>query len=136
MKDLNEQLRVSGVISVHSRGFGFLNGEMEGEPFSAFVAPPVMNRFLAGDVVSAQIVQGSDGRFSAEDLRLESRKRAVLFGEVTKRKGRLFLKTDGEVANTDWPLIGEAKPGEFILAQVDGDEAHLAWALDLSLIHI
>ena len=92
---------ISGTISVHPRGFGFLNFEMEGEPASAFVVPPDLNPFLSGDRVQATLIEEEDGRYSARDLRLESRVRAVVFGEVLRRKGGAWLKIDDEVANTD-----------------------------------
>lgn len=113
--------RATGTISVHSRGFGFLNEAGN----SAFVTPPDLNPFLAGDVVSAKITESEGGRFSARDVKLVKRQRTVLFGEVVRRKGRCWLKTDSEVANTDWPLEGNAKQGSYVLAQVEGDKAHL-----------
>lgn len=124
------ELRVVGSVTVHSRGFGFLNFQADEEQLSAFVAPPDLNPFLAGDLVSATVSQGEDGRYSASQLRLEKRDRAVLFGEVVKRREGLLLKIDDEVANTDWPLQGEARPGSQVLAAVDGSEAHLVRVLD------
>lgn len=122
--------RFTGSISVHSRGFGFLNIETDSEQLSAFVVPPDLNPFLASDIVEAQIQESEDGRYSASQLKLVRRSRSVLYGEVTRRKGHLWLKTDKEVANTDWPLDGEAKVGDFVLAQVDGNRAKLACVLE------
>lgn len=128
----NELGRVVGTISVHPRGFGFLNFEWDRGRGSAFIVPPDLNPFLSGDRVTAEIRTAEDGRFSAHDLRLESRHRAVLFGEVVFRRGGLWLRTDNEVSNTDWPLKGEAEPGDTVLAQVLGDQAEVAWVLDQS----
>ena len=123
--------KMTGTISVHSRGFGFLNIITEdGSPLSAFVVPPDLNPFLAGDVVEASIEETDDGRYTARDLQLLSRGRSVLFGQVTTRRGKLWLKTDDEVANTDWPLDGDASSGDYVLAQVEGKRAKLACLLE------
>jgi ribonuclease R len=124
---MTQLIRTTGTISVHSRGFGFLNFQgVDARAASAFVVPPDLNPFLAGDTVSADIQEAEDGRFSARNLELVERQRSVLFGQVVSRKGRLWLKTDDEVANTDWPLIGEVERDRFVLAQVDGNKAVLA----------
>ncbi len=121
---MKQSTRQTGTVSVHARGFGFLNFEpTRSLSGSAFIVPPDLNPFLAGDVVSAEITEGEDGRFSAHDLKLVQRQRSVLFGQVVSRKGRLWLKTDSEVANTDWPLIGEVEKDRYVLAQVEGDRA-------------
>jgi ribonuclease R len=111
---------VTGNISLHPRGFGFLNFPGAEGPESAFIPPPDLNAFLLGDSVSASVKRAEDGRSSATDLSLLERKRRHLFGEVVERRGRLFLLTDREVANTDWPLEGAANPGEFWLCRIDG----------------
>lgn len=116
---------VSGSVTVHSRGFGFLNFEHEGKPQSAFIAPPDLNDFLAGDQVRGRLKVESDGRYSANSLELEQRSRRRLFGEVVSRRGRLWLQVDREVANTDWPLKGDCKPGRYAVARVEGRKAVL-----------
>lgn len=118
-----------GTITVHPRGFGFLNFRRGDSDSSAFVSPPDLNPFLAGDTVEAEVVQGDDGRFSARNLRLVSRGRSVLFGQASSRKGKLWLLTDKEVANTSWPLRGKASPDDYVLAQIDGDQAVVAEVL-------
>jgi ribonuclease R len=125
-----DQSRVNGTINVHPRGFGFLNFHTDEGPDSAFVIPPDLNPFLSGDLVSAEITQGEDGRFTARGLKLEDRRRAILFGQVVVRRDSLWLKTDDEVANTDWPLVGEAEAGQFVLTQVKGDKAEVGFILD------
>jgi ribonuclease R len=125
-----DESRVNGTINVHARGFGFLNFHTDEGPDSAFVIPPDLNPFLDGDLVSAEIEEGDDGRFTARRLKLEERRRAILFGEVVQRRGDLWLKTDDEVANTDWPLRGDAKAGQFVLTQVKGNQAEVGFVLD------
>lgn len=115
--------RVSGAISLHPKGFGFLNFEQDGEARSAFVPPPDLNPFLAGDRVSADVKEGKDGRFSASGLELEQRHRAELFGQVIRRGSRLWLQTDREVANTDWPLRGKAEEKTYTICTISGNEA-------------
>lgn len=122
--------RVQGTITVHPRGFGFLNFQTDQGPQSAFVIPPDLNPLLAGDLVSAEIEEGEDGRYTARDLKLEERRRSILFGEVVSRKGKAWLRTDDEVANTDWPLTGEAETGQTVLTQINGETAEVAFALD------
>jgi len=113
-----------GRISVNARGFGFVK-VTDGRV--AFVAPPDLNPFLDGDEVQAHIVEGQDGRFSARDLRLQSRARTEVFGQVTFHGKQAFIRVDREVSNTDWPL--KALPGELaqegvrIVARLEGKEA-------------
>lgn len=126
----SEESRVFGTINVHPRGFGFLNFQTDEGPDSAFVIPPDLNPFLAGDLVSAEIEEGDDGRFTARKLRLEERRRSILFGTVVERRGDLWLKTDGEVANTDWPLEGKAKSGQVVISQINGKRAEVGYVLD------
>jgi ribonuclease R len=100
-----------GHISVHPRGFGFLNFEREdGSPASAFVAPPELNRFLEDDLVTARITTGADGRMNAADLVLVERRRSELFGTLVRRGGRAHLAVDRVVANTDWPFSATSGP--------------------------
>ena len=101
---------VRGRVTVHPRGFGFL--AIEGAPeTSAFVTPPDLNPFLEGDVVSARLVEGDQGRVSATDLSLVERSRSELFGSVTIRGKKPHLRVDRLVANTDWPLDEKAAEG-------------------------
>jgi ribonuclease R len=93
---------------------------------SAFVPPPELNFFLAGDEVRAAILRGPDGRASAQQLSLLHRSRTQLLGEVIKRRGRLWLRTDKEVSNTDWPLDAEEGPfshGDWVIAHLDEQRA-------------
>jgi ribonuclease R len=137
MIEPDDELTTNGVVSVHPRGFGFLNFELGGQPASAFIAPPDLNPFLSGDRVSARVEKRQDGRYTARELNLEGRSRAVLFGQVRRRKGRLWLDIDEEVANTDWPLLGQAEVGDYVLAQVESAGARVAEVLpadaDISL---
>jgi ribonuclease R len=115
---------VRGRITVHPRGFGFL--AVEGPtPLSAFVTPPDLNRFLDGDLVSARLTEGSDGRLSASDLGLVERPRTELFGTVTVRGKKPHLRVDRLVANTDWPLDESASAdlaeGTHLVAAIRGN---------------
>ncbi|MBK8252161.1 MAG: VacB/RNase II family 3'-5' exoribonuclease [Polyangiaceae bacterium] len=103
---------VRGRISIHPRGFGFVTADGN-EPQSAFVAPPDLNAFLDGDIVSAKWVVADDGRVSAQQLTLIERPRKELFGTVTYRQKKPFLRVDRLVANTDWPLES-SNPSLFI----------------------
>ncbi|MCA9545126.1 MAG: VacB/RNase II family 3'-5' exoribonuclease, partial [Myxococcales bacterium] len=124
---MNEHTRAVGVIAVHPRGFGFLDLETptgEGTT-SAFVPPPALNRFLAGDRVEARLVPQEGGRLMADDLVLRERRATALVGDVVSRRGKLFLKLDPTQANTDWPLLitGKApEAGECWVAEVEGDQ--------------
>ncbi len=116
--------RTEGVVVVHPRGFGFVELR-DGRP-AAFVAPPELNPFLAGDVVSASVTEGEGGRLTATRLELVSRARTELFGVVVSHGKRTFLKVDRQVANTDWPLTGAADPGDVVVAAIRGGEAEVA----------
>lgn len=112
--------RTEGVVVIHPRGFGFVE-LADGRP-AAFVSPPDLNPFLAGDVVSAVVTEAEGGRLTATSLELVSRARSELFGSVVSRGKRRFLKVDRQVANTDWPLVGDAEPGQAAVAVVRGAE--------------
>lgn len=119
---------VLGSINIHPRGFGFFAPKDAPKGDNAFVPPPELNAFLSGDIVRAKVNYMPDGRANACELVLEERTRERLFGEVINRKDSLWLKVDREVANTDWPLIchGEQpKPGENVVARIDGNRAIL-----------
>ncbi|MDI1449918.1 ribonuclease R family protein [Polyangium sp. 6x1] len=137
--------KTRGRISVHPRGFGFLVVEgstassstpgAQGRPTtpsapdpSAFIAPPDLNPFLDGDVVSARITSDASGRFFASELALVSRARAEVFGSVVLRGGKRYLRIDRSVANTDWPLdtTSELAEGTHVVAEVSGDRLVVA----------
>ncbi|MFO0745502.1 MAG: RNB domain-containing ribonuclease [Myxococcota bacterium] len=113
----------TGSVSLHTRGFGFL--ELDDAAGTAFVAPPELNLFLAGDRVRAgKITAAADGRLTASALTLVERRRSELFGTVVRRSGRTWLKVDRTVANTDWRLeappatLAELADGAFVLARI------------------
>jgi ribonuclease R len=118
--------RLTGRISVHPRGFGFLNFEGVGGEQAAFVAPPDLNPFLDGDLVSATVTVAEGGRATATLLTLVERGRTELFGAVTTRGRRRFLRVDRVVANTDWPFAEGAaeglEEGAFIVAALRGGD--------------
>lgn len=115
---------VRGRISVNPRGFGFLKIEGPGGETAAFIAPPDLNPFLDGDVVSATIAPSGPDRFTASGLALVERARGELFGSVTTHGKRRFLKVDRLVANTDWPFEEGAadglEEGAFVVCAIRG----------------
>lgn len=119
---------VRGRISVHPRGFGFLDVEGTPSPLSAFIAPPDLNRFLDGDLVEAQLTQGEEGRYTASGLRLLERWRQELFGTLVRRNNKPFLRVDRQVSNTDWPLEGasaDLPEGTTLVALIQDSKATL-----------
>ncbi len=121
---------VSGEVDVHPRGFGFLEFELPGDAslVSAFVPPPVLAGFVAGDRVSAEVAQQEDGRWAASKLELVARTRHRLFGEVAQRKGAIVLRPDKEVANSDWPLDTgdvDVANGDAVVARIEDGRAVL-----------
>jgi len=126
--------QVRGRVSVNPRGFGFLTvdaAEHAGpSPTSppaevvAFIAPPDLNPFLDGDVVTAELTPAEPGRFTASRLALVHRSRDELFGSVTTRGKRRFLRVDRLVSNTDWPFeegtADELVEGSFVVAALRG----------------
>ncbi len=117
-------VRQTGRISIHPRGFGFLNIESPEGETTAFITPPDLNPFLDGDLVSAVIVAADGGRTSATALALVERARTELFGAVTTHGRRRFLRVDRVVANTDWAFEeGSAEgleDGTFVVASIRG----------------
>ncbi|RKH48125.1 VacB/RNase II family 3'-5' exoribonuclease [Corallococcus sp. AB050B] len=115
---------VTGRVDVHPRGFGFLTVQKPGTPevLSAFIPPPELNPFFAGDVVSATVTASGEDRWTASGLTLVERTRAVVYGEVVSRKGAFFLRIDREVSNTDWPL----DPGTTAVQHNDAVVARIA----------
>ena len=126
---------VTGHVDVHARGYGFLvvPASDSGAALSAFIPPPELKPYLAGDVVSATVMVLEDGRWNASGLRLVSRPRQELYGEVVSRQDTLLLRVDREVAPGDWPLEPEGvalQPGDAVVARVDGDRARLLRRLE------
>jgi ribonuclease R len=120
----NTNAITSGRISVNPRGFGFLTYDLDQ---TAFVSPPDLNPFLDGDIVSANVVEGSPGRWNATNLVLLERTRTQLFGSVILGRGsRPYLKVDRLVSNTDWPLDDsplELEEALFVIANIEGERA-------------
>ncbi len=115
---------LEGRLTLHPRGFGFFTARHAGEVISAFVAPPLLNPFLADDVVTATVTTAPDGRSTATDLVLVRRSRSDVFGEVVTRRGAWFVKVDREVSNTDWPLVVSGEPpaeGRVVVARLGDD---------------
>lgn len=122
---------VTGKISVHPRGFGFL--ELTGDgPKAAFVAPPDLNGFIQGDEVRAELDAVGEGRFSARRLELVRRARHELFGTVLSRGGHLYLSADRQLTNRDWPLEASVPvaSGQCVVARVEVDRVILERVVD------
>ena len=103
--------RLTGRITIHPRGFGFLNFEGPEGEWAAFVTPPDLNPFLDGDRVSATVTTAEGGRSTATSLALVERQRTELFGVVTTHGRRRFLRVNRVVANTDWPFAEASVAG-------------------------
>jgi ribonuclease R len=120
--------RVRGRVSVHPRGFGFLNIDTPEGEIAAFIVPPELNPFLDGDEVSAEVLPSTQDptRFTATALALLERTRGELFGSLTIRNKRRFLRVDRLVANTDWPFEdGSAETleeGSYVVAEIRGNK--------------
>ncbi len=122
-----KEKRVTGVVTVHPRGFGFLQVEEPPERagVSAFLAPPDLRPFLTGDRVSAQLLPSGDGRWMAQAPSLQERSRATLFGQAQRRHGQWLLHVDREVAASDWPLhpgTEALSEGDWVVARIAGSE--------------
>ncbi|MGZ5971307.1 MAG: hypothetical protein ACXWP4_26740, partial [Polyangiales bacterium] len=101
--------RLEGRVSVHVRGFGFVEFERDGELGSAFVAPPDLLPFLESDRVEATIAESSPGKLQATDLKLLERTRTSLFGTITTRNGKPHVRIDREVGNADWAIADSSR---------------------------
>ncbi len=126
---------VTGRIDVHPRGFGFLTVQAPGshEVLSAFIPPPDLNPFFAGDVVTATVTAGADGRFTASGLALVERPRTLVYGEVVMRKGAPWLRIDREVANADWQLDAggtQVQHGDAVVARIAEGKVVLHYRVD------
>ena len=71
------------------------------------------------------MTEGSDGRYTATALHLVARTQNELYGSVTFRGKKPFLRVDREVSNTDWPLKDVPKPlmkeGLRLVGRLEGD---------------
>lgn len=106
-------VQITGRLSVHPRGFGFVVGAPGGTlPGSIFVPPPEMRGLMADDRVGAEVIEGDDGRLLARKLVLVERLRVLVYGEAVSRRGQLSLRVDPEIAT------GESRPS----FHVDGHE--------------
>jgi len=117
----------TGTISVHSRGFGFVEWTEGGVRDSAFVAPAALRGFLHGDTVEAAMEPGKKGPVAAK-LKLVERGRTTLFGRLGRRNGRWELTPDAEVANRSWSVSGSdlaKKEGQHYVGRIDGKDVHL-----------
>ena len=84
--------RLTGRVTVHPRGFGFLNLEGPEGEWAACVAPPDLNPFLDGDRVSEVVTVVEGGRASASALTLVERRRAELFGRAIHIREKSFTE--------------------------------------------
>ncbi|MDY7096101.1 MAG: VacB/RNase II family 3'-5' exoribonuclease [Acidobacteriota bacterium] len=143
----NAEVRWRGRISVHVRGFGFVDLESEEAPTeSAFVAPPDLNPFLEGDEVSVLLEATGEDRYQAVELALEERTRKEVVGVVLRGGGREpRLELDPRLGNDAWPVANaprDLRPGDTVVATphprrqrlhfhrlVEGDEAGRARVL-------
>lgn len=121
-----------GTIHVHEKGFGFVTADGT----SAFVPPPLLNRFLHDDVVEASYEEQGTRRTVVE-ARLLHRPRTSLFGRILTRQGQRFLRVDRAVANTDWPLsaaddvnVADLREGLAVLADISGTTARFRCGID------
>jgi len=117
-----------GRISVHPRGFGFVELD-SGE--TAFVSPPDLNAFVKGDRVSAEIGESQPGKLAATSLQLVERTRRELFGTTVTRGGRGYVRVDREVANSDWPLVEPVNvpEGTVVVAAIEGQKLRVLRAV-------
>jgi ribonuclease R len=118
--------RLEGRVSVHVRGFGFVEFEREGEAGSAFVAPPDLLPFLESDRVEATIAESAPGKLQATDLKLVERTRTSLFGTITSRNGKPHVKIDREVGNADWAIADSSREGfaegTHVVGEIEGQK--------------
>ncbi len=125
--------RFRGHVSVHPRGFGFVDLEAGDAPASsAFLAPPDLNALLADDVVEVTLEASGGGRYRALDLELVERPREEVIGTVerARRGGRLELRLDPRIGNAAWPLAATPKDlgaGATAVAAPEGDRARLRY---------
>jgi len=124
--------QITGRLSVHPRGFGFIAPSGDQPAGSFFVPPPDMRGLMADDRVTAEVVDGDDGRPLARRLQLVERRRVLVYGEVVERRGRLSLKVDPEIATGEWPFEGGSSrlaAGDAVIARVDGERLRVVRSL-------
>ncbi len=82
--------------------------------------PPLLNAFLHDDAVEAEVTVAADGRATATAITLLKRPRRELCGRVGRRNGKVVLRVDRAVANTDWDLEGAADiaDGTHVIANI------------------
>jgi ribonuclease R len=118
----------TGPIHIHERGFGFVQDPAG----AAFVSPPLLNGLLQDDMVVADVEVSGD-RTTARSVRLVTRPRTELCGQVRSVAGRgRVLQVDRAVSNTDWPIDGadNVVDGASVLARVDGGRARFVGVIE------
>ena len=120
---------IRGTISVHARGFGFIEWTEEGSRRSAFVPPALLRDYLHLDAVQAEVAKDTKG-LAARSIKLLKRHRTSLLGQIgTARDGRRVLVPDPEVANSSWKLSGsdvaDLPKGTFVIADIADNAVHV-----------
>jgi ribonuclease R len=92
---------VEGRLSLHHRGFGFLQ---VAAGVRHFVPPPQLEGYLEGDLCRGTLAIDRQGRSSVRSLELLERKRQFLIGRARKADKGWTLELDPELGRGLWTL--------------------------------
>lgn len=107
---------VQGVVSLHSKGFGFLKTEIQREDF--FIPPSSLAGAQHGDMVEAEVIgKGKFGRLRVKVIRVLKRADLPIVGKITRLPG-----SGGWVHPDDQQMPGPIRiPESFCKKAEDGD---------------
>lgn len=130
---MRASVSVVGTFRPNPRGFGFLTltepvRSFSGSVDSAFVPPPIAERLLEGDVVSASVELDRRGA-TVVDFELMSRPRRLLAGVVVRWGRGLALRPDSSLGTKDRRLPDRfpAKPGDAVVVAIRPDNGSSRW---------
>ncbi len=122
IKSKRKEEIITGILSKHKKGFGFVIPELEGEDI--FIAPTSMNGAMNGDTVSVRLLPPGETSRSREGVILTIINRAVIeiVGTFEKSKRFGFVVPDDRRINDDVFVLKKdfkgAKTGDKVVVKI------------------
>ncbi len=120
MKDIIKTSNLQGIISVTSKGTGYV--KIEGYEEDPEIDSKHLNTALHGDTVEIILHPKGQGRLTAEVSKIILRVKIGFAGVLEEENGMFFLKPDDPKMYTDIlipkEMLGEAKTGEKVFVEI------------------